>query len=346
MGIKRLDLLIGSFRLSCWLATMSMSLMWIYKFSLNEDLCEINYRNYYQTKEDEYPVLSLCFDPPVTQEKLNEFANGLNKTNYMKFLEGKHFDSKLLDIDYKSVSLNQSYYIRSNWIRWRDGSYVENTSDSKIAPFLEESYSGFDNYKVFMKCYALKLPDDVYFLNGTVQDFGLLISNDIFPSGRRPLLYGISTLIHYPNQLLRSYETQRYSWDQRSNDSEIAMRFKIKGMEIIRHRNKNSQPCHEDWKNDDDHIITKHVNNVGCRAPYQKVNNKIKKCKTIDKLAESRFVMSTSGYKTYPPCKIIGKLDYILEESEVDTSKPGNFWIGIWINGKQFKEIIRKRYKI
>ena len=121
-------------------------------------------------------------------------------------------------IDYKSISLNHSYYIRSNWIRWRDGSYVENTSDSKIAPFLEESYSGFDNYKVFMKCYALKLPDDVYFLNGTVQDFGLLISNDIFPSGKRPLIYGISTLIHYPNQLLRSYETQRYSWDQRSNN--------------------------------------------------------------------------------------------------------------------------------
>ena len=272
-----------TFRFCCWVATISLICKWLYKYSLDEDLCEVDYRNYYQTEEDWTPELSLCFNSPFSQEKLEKFA--VNETKYKDFLEGKYFDSHLVDIDFDSISMNPNDYVRSNWVSTRDGTTKINVS-TEIAPFFEKSYSGFIYFPGFVNCYALKLPSVVNMSD--IQDFGIKIDYNIFPSGTRPSLHGLDTLIHYPNQLLRSLETLKYGWDPR-NGTEITMRFKIMGMEIIRHRNKKNHPCSEEWKSDDDRILVKHTNDVGCRAPYQNPSSKIKICNTSTALNASKF---------------------------------------------------------
>ena len=283
----RSDLWHMSFRLCCWIATISLICKWLYKYSQDEDLCEVDYRNYYQTEDDLAPELSLCFNSPFSQEKLEKL--GVNETKYKNVLEGKDFDSYLVDIDFNSISLNANDYVRSNWVSKRDGTYKINVS-SEIAPYFALSYSGFTQYAGFVNCFVLKLPSNVK--KEDIQDFGVLMSYDIFPSGTRPLLHGIDALIHYPNQLLRSLETQKYGWIPR-NRTEITMRFKIMGMEIIRHRNKKNHPCSEEWKSDDDRILVKHTNNVGCRAPYQNPSSKIKICNTSTALNASKFTLSS-----------------------------------------------------
>ena len=335
------DLLRLSFRLCCWIATISLICKWIYQYSLDEDLCEVDYRNYYQTTEDLAPELSLCFNSPFAQEKLEKFV--VNETKYKNFLLGKYFDSSLLGIDFKSISLNANGYVKSNWVSMRDGTYKINVSSEK-APYLELSYSGFIQYAGLVNCFVLKLPSNVK--KEDIQDFGIMISYDIFPSGTRPPTHGLDALIHYPNQLLRSLDTQKFGWIPR-NRTEITMRFKIMGMEIIRHRNKKNHPCSEDWKNDDDRILVKHTTDVGCRAPYQNPSSKIKICNTSSALSDSKFILSSNGYnKSEPPCKTVGKIYYKYDESEYDTNNPGNFWIGIWLTGNQFKEIVKTRYYI
>ena len=335
------------FRLCCWIATISMICVWLFKYHLNEDLCEVDYRNYYQTKDDLAPVLSLCFNRPFSLENLKKFGTGVNESTYLKFLEGKYFDSKLLDIDFKSVMLNVSRYVGAYWITWRNGSYIVDLSSAESAAFMEPSYSGFIEYAGLVNCFALKLPNSVDMKN--VSNFGVMISYKIFPSGKRPLSHGLDTLIHYPNQILRSLKTQKYGWDPVSKDREITMRFRIQSMEIVKHRNKKNQKCHEEWKNDDDRILIKHTKDVGCSAPYQTVSSSIKKCTTREKLTESKFTLATSGYNSIPPCKTIGQIHFTYEESDYNSSSSlsgdnsGNFWIGIWLTGQQFKEIVKTR---
>ena len=55
----------------CWIATTSVVSYWIYIFSLNEDLCVVDYKKYYQEKTDHYPVLSLCFENPFSSKSQN-----------------------------------------------------------------------------------------------------------------------------------------------------------------------------------------------------------------------------------------------------------------------------------
>ena len=327
-----------TFRLCCWIATISLIFKWLYKYSRDDDLCEVDYRNYYQTDEDLTPELSLCFNSPFSQEKLEKF--GVNETKYKSFLEGDGFDSDLVDIDFNSISMNPNDYVGSNWVSWRNGTPMVNVS-TEIAPFFEKSYSGFIQYAGFVNCFVLKLPSVVNMSD--IENFGVMISYNIFPSGTRPPLHGLDVLIHYPNQLLRSLETLKYGWDPR-NVTEITMRFKIIGMEIVRHRNKKNHPCSEKWKSDDDRILVTHTNEIGCRAPYQNPSSKIRKCNSSKELSASKFTLSSSGYKSKPPCKMAGKIYYKYDESVYNANRFGNFWIGIWLTGSQFKEIVKTRY--
>ena len=318
-----------------------------FKYHLNEDLCEVDYRNYYQTKDDFAPVLSLCFNRPFSLENLEKFGNGVNESTYLKFLEGQYFDSKLLDIDFKSIMLNVSRYVGAYWITWRNGSYIVDLPTAEKAAFMEPSYSGFIEYAGLVNCFALKLPNSVDMKH--VSNFGVMMSYEIFPSGKRPADHGLDILIHYPNQILRSLETLKFGWDPVDSNREITMRFKIQSMEIVKHRNKKHHECNEEWKNDDDRILLKHTNDVGCRAPYQTLRSNIKKCSTREELAEAKFTLVTSGYNSNPPCKTIGKIYYTHEESDYNSSQhlsgdqSGNFWIGIWLTGQQFKEIVKTR---
>ena len=48
------------FRLTCWLATLIAITYWIHVYYLNNDVCIIDYKKYYDTPSDEFPVLSIC----------------------------------------------------------------------------------------------------------------------------------------------------------------------------------------------------------------------------------------------------------------------------------------------
>ena len=332
-----------AFRLCCWIATISMILMWLYKYYQNEDLCDFDYRNYYQTEEDIHPTLSICLNRPFSQESLDRL--NVNETEYMKFLEGSHFDSKLLSIDFNSIRLNASDYIKRYWIGFVNGSEIENEFMPDMTVFLELSYSGFIDFVGFVNCYALKVRTNVI-NEGNIKSFGVLLRYDIFPTGERPMIHGFDTLIHYSSQLLRSLDTQLYGWNTINKENLIIMRFRINNMEVIKRRNKRGHSCNGNWNNDDDEILVKHTQAIGCRAPYQYPSKDIKICNTSATMAASKFTMSALGYNSIPPCKAVGKIYYSFEETSrtrKGSDCPNSFWLGMYFMGQQFKEIVKKR---
>ena len=67
MGLKVANV----FHLLCLVLTFSMIGYWIYKFTLNESIVALEYKNFYETSEDVYPLMSLCFKNPFKKDTDN-----------------------------------------------------------------------------------------------------------------------------------------------------------------------------------------------------------------------------------------------------------------------------------
>ena len=51
------------------------------------------------------------------------------------------------------------------------------------------------------------------------------------------------------------------------------MKFKMQNIEVLIRRNKPSRKCNQDWKKDDDRILTKIVRAIGCEPSHWKLNS-------------------------------------------------------------------------
>lgn len=80
----------------------------IYKYTLNEDLCIVDYKNYYQGNYDEPPVLSICLRDPISEDKLRRQVPRVDRWTYLGLLNGSNFNVTLVNIDYEAVTLNIS----------------------------------------------------------------------------------------------------------------------------------------------------------------------------------------------------------------------------------------------
>ena len=159
------------FEVICWIATLSFCIFWIYKYSLNEDLCSIEFKSFYEDKKDAFPILSLCLLNPFSDSKLRSHKIPEDHISYVKFLRGKEFNSNWLDIDYHSLILNISDFIEQDRIRFRNGSQLlfhpeHNGSryyqpDTEYKTNLGKLYSlAFFVGPRFYNCYGLSIPHD------------------------------------------------------------------------------------------------------------------------------------------------------------------------------------------
>ena len=346
------------FRIACLTTTISLSVYWFYKFSLNKDLIAIEYKKYYAHEEDVYPMLSICLRNPISETKLRKINPNINVTSYIQFLSGNYFDPKLLDIDYQEIIENMTDYVEDDFIRFRNGSYFAIHPGYRNNPNYEEGkklkdyrkrtypskYAFFFDDEAFFNCYELSIPPE-----RNIKTFWFRINTKIFPSRIRPKSYGFMTILHYPNQALIA-KTLNYLWSHPWNKNESHdMQFQIRGVEVLRRRQKWRRPCHEDWPNYDHYIMKKHVDLVGCRAPYLLLNNRTHLCRT-KKQMKKRFYFGIDDINLGPPCREMKKIYESYKESthdrdEISWSKKEFFWLGVTILDDDFKEISETRYK-
>ena len=345
------------FQIICWAAFGSFSIFWIYKYSLNEDLVSVDFKDYYETKEDVLPMLSLCIRNPFSEKKLKNL--NLDKTSYLKFLLGKEFNLTWLDIEYHSVLKNIVDYVDQDGVEFRNGSYLYFHPDYYIG----YPYPDANGYNVslgrvyslaitkqhrFYNCYGLSVPNDK-----NIQVFYFRVKNSLLPSRIRLVRYSLMTILHYPNQMLYSINTLKYGWPQyRGPEASYIMRFKISGVEVIRRRQKMYHPCNENWENFDRQILNNHIRNSGCRPVY--IDSSLDTtdyplCSTKEMMKEATFRLRTDGYGVSPPCLSMEQISYEYEESTYNPNttswaREGTFWIGIYYFNRHFKNIYQTRY--
>lgn len=125
----------------CVSATVALTVFWLYKYTLNEDVSLLDYKKFYEAEEDVHPVLSLCFANPFLQDKLAQ--HGTNQSVFLDFLRGEYFSNEMLDIDYDTVTLDLRDFIQKVWVAWRNGITTSMTSVEDRRSAVSDSYNGF-----------------------------------------------------------------------------------------------------------------------------------------------------------------------------------------------------------
>ena len=340
MGDSTWKIFVIIFHCLVWMSTILFVLFWVYKFSLNEDLCIVDYKRFYESRSDVFPVLSLCLKNSFSTEKLSSIGNGVSETEYLEYLKGEKFKSVFSAIDYKDVVVDKSTYVDEYFIGYRNGSERRHSNkDEKKYQFLL-TYSGFWSGR-FYNCYGIQIP-----ANKDIKRFDFLLKQDFFPQGRRPIRYDFFTLLHYPNQLLTAISSIKFTWPEIKTKDTYEMPFYINAVEIIKRRNKKTHPCNGRWDIHDDIVLGKHIHKVGCRAPYQKSRISKRICSNAREMKNAIFDLESNNYTDFQPCTSMKKIFYSYEERNLNNTKwegKDHFWVGMQISSDDFKEIVKTR---
>ena len=326
----------SSFRLLCWLATVLLICYWIYLYSLDSDICIVDFKKYYDTPDHTYPKLSICLKNPFLHSRLRIENSTIKPQLYSEFLEGKRYSTGLLKINYSAVTLDASQFVDRYWIEYRNGSselVLVNESMKMLIP----SYAGFWEDK-FYNCYSVNVPDDK-----DISTFSMEMQSGIFPGNVRANGDMIS-LMHHQSHLMISGVTLKQDFSSRKSNDSYIKRFIVKGIEMITRRNKNRSPCYEDWRNYDSMIMKEHAEMLGCTPPYYTNTFNISKCSTKEEMANSALRLRFDDYGKHPPCHGMEKIYFTFEEQELggtSWNRPGYFWIGIYVRDPKLKEIVQ-----
>ena len=173
---KRLffDIAAICFRLICIVFTIGIVLFWIYQYSLNLDLCRVDFKNYHHSKQDVFPLLSLCFKDLFLEDKLLEYNTSV--ASYIDYLNGKNYPIELNNLPYDNITMDMDRYVMDFFLQTTNGSY-RYFKKKKGQKLLNISYDGFW-FDSFYRCFALNIPQEK-----TIQGLGVKIKSDIFRNG-------------------------------------------------------------------------------------------------------------------------------------------------------------------
>ena len=222
-NLKRVHVLL------CVSATLGMAIFWGYKYSLDHDLCNIEYDAFLDGNDVMYPSMSMCFSKPFLMPKMKEY--GINISRYLTFLRGDTTDVNLTSIDYDEITINLMDYYIEHYIVWKNGTKIKyETLHNSNSLIIRPSFNGFWYSEVFIKCFEIAVRSK------EVDYFTILFNQEVFPNKTRPSnarkkQYGRKKskesflfAFHYPHQILdSSHIFKKYIWPEHKRNFNYKM---------------------------------------------------------------------------------------------------------------------------
>ena len=298
------------------------ALLWCYlEYIKNEDVVEVSFKKYGKDEDSIYPDISLCFDHPYYEEKLKIYDTTLTKSLYTTYLIGQDFfgkwDEKILNINYNNVSLQLNEHLIGKPLLFPAKSATNSYNNITLNNFTTVGYP-------VIRCFTFHLPSNMKILS-----FSLGIRNSIFSAGIRPKS-GFNVAIHYPQQMVRSWQFFVRNWPVRTNMSarSYQMDINVKDVEILKHRNKPKSPCSDSISYDND-TFKEIIQSVGCNPPYMNLtmDKHLNFCKTKNDLQRianqvfEAFAGAGKYEKVIPPCKEIQRVGVDVKDTDIQSDK-------------------------
>ena len=236
------------FRVVCTLVTVVLTGICFHKFTLNDDLAQIDFPTYHQQTRAIYPTLTLCFMKPTIfiDERLNKFGKGFNSSSYSSFLSGLHWVEEMIEVNFDDVTLHLEDYLEGIGISSSKNQTIYKHCSENFQLILQELlgykcletsnttlpfYISYTNHQT--KCFSINIPFDK---NNKVQHLRLFIKSTIFPEESHKEFafdenFGI--FVHYPQQFFRSPIHKLYNKLQNDTKKHKYRAVKIRGNNIM-----------------------------------------------------------------------------------------------------------------
>ena len=305
-----------AFSMICLFATIGLTIYAMYRFSKNEDTTLVRFTTFLSSKDAIYPSFSFCILPPFLEKQFEVYRDDLiNMTSYKEFLDGTIWDESFLKVDYDNVTVS----FIDNLLEAEYATQDLNDSSIFVRKNMEISHHvSFRSSE--RKCFTIDAPLDE---DQPLWYFRVKINEGIFPGGKRLSSYHsnwMKTYLHYPGQRFPAIYTIKSDFSPRQNKrNNYTMQFNIKNMEVITRRNRIGEPCEQDWRNYDKHIMEGMMKKVGCRPPHWNTILDLPICSEPNQMKTLSRQPGTAMVESFiQPCKVISQLDYTYEEHEED----------------------------
>ena len=312
------NLITDVFKISCVLVVAFMIAYWLYKYQKDDDLTLIEFKQLNEIKNVIQPEMSICVWYPFLNQELLQTLNvtedeTLHK-KYFEFLKGNYYDESFQNISYDQVSPKLWNHLQFVQIYWRsnEAQARENCTVPKDCPYFsfKNNYNGI-LHSQFLKCFGVRVKKEyAKDIEAFMLTFKQSLARDLIQNKGTTERQYVFAIFRYPNQLLVNFGGSTVIWRKRANKNQVDI-FHITSATIFTKRNKRNDPCLNEWMHYDDLKLTRHIENVGCRAPYQKKHNDITVCSTQDELKKALFDgwLRKDKY-VLSPCQEMPKIGY------------------------------------
>ena len=140
--------IVSFFNLICWIVTIILVSYWTYVYTLDDDLCIVDYKKYFENESDEFPVLSICLKNQISEGNLKSQNSEIDVETYIDFLSGKIFDEELAKINYENITIDVTKYLAGHEVVYKNGTRDRITQRQ----VLQGTYAFFYSGK-FYQCY-------------------------------------------------------------------------------------------------------------------------------------------------------------------------------------------------
>ena len=151
------------FHVFCFLLTAYCVYKCFYQWSLDLDISLVEHKQYGDDPNYIKPTMSMCFMDPFESEAFKNNTQGVNLSDYKKFLFGNlkthQYNPALFGIDFESVTKKFEDYLIGYFIHWQNDSlrYYDFKSSPPDIKKPHVSYIGL-YYNLIAKCYSLDFP--------------------------------------------------------------------------------------------------------------------------------------------------------------------------------------------
>ena len=328
------------FHFICLVVTLGLAISCLVKYFSNEDLSRVDYRRFHHNSDENvYPSVSWCIINPFLEDKLKLYNEDFNVTSYSYFLQGLHWDDRMLNVEYDNVTVSLEDNLNLIWLQLHNDSYYIYHHPGNVSNPPGWRPNFFVSFRsAIRKCFTFDIP---FLEEELVFNFATDVRNGIFKNGVRPTFFGFDgsnpddggglfVYFHYPGQRLTSYYTIKYEWDTKKNDSKpYLMKFGIKDIEVIKHRHRKEEPCLEDWKNFDQLVMDDLMLKSGCRPIHWNTNQNLSLCSQQEQMIHFADQPSTTEVLSYgPPCRVFENLHYSYHEKDIPHQLNGMYtWL-------------------
>ena len=167
------------FTLLCILTTLALIIWCCYEYSKDEDVCEVLFKEFYQDDDSVYPELTFGLSNIFNESALRKYDQTFNTKSYKNFLVGgTYWDEKMIDVDYKDVSMQiKDYQI--------EACFYESVV-TELQHICKNQTVQLKRLDMFEKStFTIKMPKDAY----PTYASSIKIKSSIFPDGILSLIH-------------------------------------------------------------------------------------------------------------------------------------------------------------